>query len=199
MICINCGKSVHESYSFCPSCGATIIEEKTETNYEESTVAQNEQNANNIPEEIQPTVTNTPQETVPPVFGGENNCYNNNTEQQLNAQYFNNPVFTQPPIYNPGRDFAVASMVLGIVSYLLFCSFFFGWPGTFITTITGIVLGAKSIKKSKQAGISNGMAVAGIITSSVALALVTGICLLYLLLFTMGIEMASAEFMNELI
>ena len=200
MICINCGTQLTENCKFCPTCGTTIVEEKKETLCDESTVAQNEQEITTISEENPTPVADNSPENTAPVSGNENSNYNNyQPEQQTYAPYFNNPAFTQHAVYDPGRDFAVASMVLGIVSFLLFCSFFFGWPGTFITTITGIVLGVKSIKKSKQVGISNGMAVAGIITSSIALALVTGICLLYLMLFITGMEMVGTEFMNELI
>lgn len=203
MICSNCTASLNESYTFCPQCGVEVISNTDE--YEKKSQT-NEQSipyeTDNTPFAEQPSEENV-QKAAPPYFGYENPIYNNIQEEQPVYPDFSANQFIQPNYIHiardPGRDFAIVSLVLGIVSYLLLCSFFFGWPGTFATTITGIVLGAKSIKKSKQVGITNGMAICGIITSSIALAFVTGICLLYLALFITGMEMAGTEFMNELI
>lgn len=203
MYCINCGANFTDDNKFCPQCGADVAK----TSNEATSICQEEQqitkeeplfNTNDAPSN---NITPNSQ-TAPPSFGGGNPGYNNYTEQSINQQYFNAPVY--PPYFSqnipdPGRDFAVASLVLGIVSYLLLCAFVFGWPSTFVTTITGLVLGVKARKKSKMVGLNNGMALAGIITSAIALAFVTGICLMYLLLFITGVEMMNGEIISELI
>lgn len=203
MICSSCGTDVNENNMFCPKCGTQITQPINEPEIEfqqekEIDVVENNDTAKaDIPEN---TVT---QKSVPPSFNGENYSYNNNLpEQQENQNPYNFP-FLSPygfqSIPDPGRDFAIASLVLGIVSYLLLCAFCFGWPSTFATTITGLVLGVKARNKSKQVGLTNGIAAAGIATSAIALALVSGICLIYLILFITGAEITSGEFMNELI
>ena len=76
------------------------------------------------------------------------------------------PVYTQPvmqqPVYaaqnQPGHGFAVASLVLGIVSF--FCC-------GFITGILAIIFGAVA----KNKGNRSGMATAGIICSAIAIAM----------------------------
>lgn len=203
MICSSCGTVVDKNIIFCPNCGASA-----DNFISEPDVDLQSEKQNIVPEAPEMQMSEAPEstvheETVPPSFIDENTVYNNNQiEQPVNQQFWVSPVFQPGFVQNlrdPGRDFAIASLVLGIVSYLLLCAFCFGWPSTFATTITGLVLGIKSRNKSKQAGFSNGMAAAGIVTNAVALALVSGICLMYLILFITGAEITSGEFMNELI
>lgn len=203
MICSSCGTDVNENNMFCPTCGTKIAhsveEPQIEIQPEENidVVANNDSSKADISED---TVT---QKSASPSFNAENYGYNNNQpEQQGNQNPYNFPFFSPYGLHSipdPGRDFAIASLVLGIVSYLLLCAFCFGWPSTFATTITGLVLGVKARNKSKQVGLTNGIAAAGIATSAIALALVSGICLMYLILFITGAEITSGEFMNELI
>jgi hypothetical protein len=57
-------------------------------------------------------------------------------------------------------------MVLGIASVVLF---FFTWPAT-IVAIVGLVLSLVGLSKAKQlGGLGRGMAIAGVVTSSVGI------------------------------
>lgn len=105
---------------------------------------------------------------------------NNNNNNQTNPQDYSNQQYQQPyqqpnqqpNFYNNGyngyqppapdnnaKNLAIASLVLGIVSF--FC---FGLP----CSIISIVLGSMSKKKQPE---NNGMATAGIVLSIIALAL----------------------------
>lgn len=99
----------------------------------------------------------------PYVQNNQNNQYGDfNQPQQYNAPYYNQ----QYPMYNfqeKPKGFAIASMVLGICSVLCSCCI---WFITLFTSITGLVLGIVSLRKN-QGG--KGMAIAGIILSSVGI------------------------------
>ena len=81
--------------------------------------------------------------------------------QNQNPQYGNPypPNYNQRPADNrkeePGKGFAVASMVLGLISLVLFCTGI-----NIITAILAIVFGIIHLVKQKQ---NPGMAVAGIV------------------------------------
>lgn len=103
-------------------------------------------------------------------YGGTNNYpqYSQNRygayeqPQQYNDAYFNQ----QYPIYNfqeRPKGFAVASMILGICSFLFSCCIGFI---TLFSSIAGLVLGIISLKKNED---GKGMAIAGIILSSVGI------------------------------
>ena len=64
-----------------------------------------------------------------------------------------------------GKGFAIASMVLGIVSI---CSAAYGG---LITSIVGVILGAMAKKQQKDAGVPSAIATAGVVLSIIALAL----------------------------
>lgn len=76
----------------------------------------------------------------------------------------------EQPATEPGKNSAIASMVLGIIT--LICIFFgpFAWIGI-ITGIIGLVLGIKSKKQAKS-----GMATAGVVMNAIGL----GLCVLTL-------------------
>ncbi len=203
MICSNCRTVVDENNMFCPNCGTSAVqfinEPETELQSEQENVATETTDTKKLE-----TPENTDsKESVPPSPADESPVQNTaQVEQPVNQPFWFAPTFQpsffQPP-RDPGRDFAIASLVLGIVSYLLLCAVFFGWPSTFATTITGIILGSKALKKSKQVGLSNPMAVAGIVTSALALAAVSFICLMYLLLFLTAADMSTGDLFSELI
>lgn len=102
-----------------------------------------------------------------PTYGQnfQNNGYGMyNQSQQYNAAYYNQ----QYPIYNfqeKPKGFAVASMILGICSVLGSCCLFFF---TMITSIAGLVLGIVSLKRNED---GKGMAIAGIVLSSIGILL----------------------------
>lgn len=114
-------------------------------------------------------------------------CGSNLNAQQAPAQQapvqqpvYQQPVYQQPvyqqPAYQkpasvPGKGLAITGMVLGIVSLVLFCILYISIP----CAIVGAVLSGVGLKKAKDAGMKNGMAVAGLVCSLIAL----GICVIY--------------------
>lgn len=83
----------------------------------------------------------------------ENNTNENNTNGQFSPQ-------------PSGLGISITSVVLGIVSIIIFCCFH---QFSFIFGIIGLILGIVSIKNGYQ---GRGLAIAGIVTSSVSLVLV---------------------------
>ncbi len=81
---------------------------------------------------------------------------------------------------------AVTSMVLGIVSLVLFCV---AWLAI-ICAIIGACLGGVALSKAKRAGIKSGMAVAGIVCSVIAL----GLLIVYVILAATILIGVSTEF-----
>lgn len=65
----------------------------------------------------------------------------------------------QPPTENPGKTLGIVGLVLGIVGFFIL----------FLAPIAGLVVSIIGRNKSKRAGHKNGLAVAGIIVSIVAL------------------------------
>lgn len=93
---------------------------------------------------------------------GQNNYSTYDQPQQYNDAYYNQ----QYPIYNfqeKPKGFAIASMILGIFSTFFSCCFGFF---TILSSIAGLVLGIVSIKRNEG---GKGMAIAGIILSSVGI------------------------------
>ena len=86
-----------------------------------------------------------------------------------NQPYYPPP---QPPQQKPGQGLAIAGMVCGIVSLVLFWIPFFG----VVPPIVGLVLSVLGMKKLKEAGVPTGMAVAGMVCSIIALPLSVFIC-----------------------
>ena len=66
----------------------------------------------------------------------------------------------------PGKGLGITGMVLGIIS-LIIC---FGWV-SIICGIVGVALSGAGLYKAKQVGMGNGMAVAGLVCSAIALAI----------------------------
>lgn len=92
------------------------------------------------------------------------------------------PVYQQPnPVQQtpvvPGKGMAVASLVLGIVSLVMFCI----WYITLPCGIVGLILGIVAMNKAKAVGMKNGMAVAGLVCSCIALGLMIMIYVLALI------------------
>ncbi len=69
------------------------------------------------------------------------------------------------PVRSTGKGLGIASMIVGIVSLAFFC---FIWLAI-VCAIVGIALGGVSIYQSKKAGVPNGMGVAGLTCSCIAL------------------------------
>lgn len=78
---------------------------------------------------------------------------------------YNNENMYQPMPPKQNIGFSIASMVLGICSFLAWCIPLFGFP----VCIAGLVLGIVGIKKGGK-----GMAIAGIVMCSITLLLTIG-------------------------
>ncbi len=91
------------------------------------------------------------------------------------TETFNEPVYPTneeivPPAQKPSNGIAIASLVLGILAVI---GIFASWHPIFaifilIFAILAICFGASGMKKAKAAGLTNGMAVAGLICGIVA-------------------------------
>lgn len=64
------------------------------------------------------------------------------------------PAYGQPPVENPGKTMGIVGLVLGFLGPL---------------SLVGLILSIIGLRKSKKVGQSNGIAVAGIIVSSLVL------------------------------
>lgn len=117
-----------------------------------------------------------------------NVCTNCGSELQNNAQNAQNPqiIIQQPaaPAVVPGKGLGVASMVLGIISLVLFCFWYIAIP----CAIIGVALGGVGTMKAKAANSKNGVATAGIACSCVAL----GIAIVFLILGLAGLASLGA-------
>ena len=110
-------------------------------------------------------------------------------QQPMQQPAYQQPAYQQPmyqqPMQQPavpGKGLGIASMVVGIVSLVCIC---FGWI-CIICAIVGVALGGVALNKAKQAGVKNGMAVAGLVCSCIAL----GLCIIV----TIWAAMAAAAF-----
>lgn len=83
------------------------------------------------------------------------------------APVYGQPAYPVAPATVPGKGLGIASMVLGIIALVLFCTSWFAVA----CAVVGVVLGGVGLKKAKDAGMKNGMAVAGIVCSVIALAI----------------------------
>lgn len=90
--------------------------------------------------------------------------------------------YPQPQV--PGKGMGIASMVLGIISLVLFCIWYLAIP----CAIIGVALGGAGASKAKEVGAKNGMATAGITCSCIAL----GIAILFLILGLIGLAEMGA-------
>jgi hypothetical protein len=64
------------------------------------------------------------------------------------------PGYGQPPVENPGKTMGIVGLVLGFLGPL---------------SLVGLILSIVGLRKSKKVGQSNGVAIAGIIVSSLVL------------------------------
>ncbi len=102
--------------------------------------------------------------------------------------------YPQAPLVNqpvPGKGLGIASLILGILSVLGGC--FLGF--NLLLPITGLVLGIVGISQSKKVRMNNGMAVAGLVCSIVALLL--NIVISIILVIIVVEETGSIEYVFE--
>lgn len=112
-------------------------------------------------------------------------------QQPMQPQY-QQPMYPGYPVPAPtvpGKGLGVASMVLGIISLVLFCIWYLAIP----CAIIGAALGGIAMNKAKEVGMKNGLATAGLTCSCISL----GVCLIYTLIFVIIIG-ESVAFLNSL-
>lgn len=164
MKCANCGNEMEENIKFCPSCGTPVPAK------EEAPVAE-EKAAEPVVEEAvaEPVVE---EKVVAPVIEEKA------VESEVIAPTYNN-VYVEPaePV---SKGLAIGSLVCGILSIVCCCCGI-----NVIAGITGIILGC--IQKKDENGKKPGMAIAGIITSSVGLLF----AIIYLILNLLGVVSQS--------
>ena len=182
MICQKCGLEIPEESRNCPYCGAPVAEppQNSQLQYQplqyeqpQHQQAQYQQPQNQQPQYGQPQNRQAqyqspqyqPPQYQPPQY----------QQPPYGQQYYAQPVYGARP-EAPGNGLCIAGMVCGILSLLFLCSSFL----SLVPAILGIVLSAVGLSKAKKAGVKNGMAIAGLVTSS--LALVIDIALIVLLL-----------------
>ena len=110
-----------------------------------------------------------------------NNGQPNNGQPNMNYGAYN----PQPKEKGDGRGLGIASMVLGIISLLMFCT-----CTNWITGILAIIFGIVQLVKHKE----KGFAITGIITAGLSLLL--AICLYVSFLVAMG-DMDYEEFYDS--
>lgn len=98
---------------------------------------------------------------------GAMNCVNCGAPLYAEQQYYAQPV-EQQPTGVPGKGLGIAGMVLGIVALVFLC---INADVSLVCAIVGLILSIVGMSKAKKAGVKNGMAVAGLVCSIVALAL----------------------------
>jgi hypothetical protein len=94
------------------------------------------------------------------------------------------------PVANPGKGMGIAAMVLGILGILFLCI------NTWVAigcAIVGCILGGLGMKKSKEVGMSNGMGIAGLVCSIIALAIAV-----IAIIFVAAFAYEYASFVNSL-
>ena len=197
MICQKCGLEIPEESRNCPYCGAPVAEppQNSQLQYQPLQYEQPQhQQAQYQQPQNQQVQYGQPQNQQVQYGQPQNQQPQYGQPQNRQAQYqppqYQPPQYQQPPygqqyyaqpVYGarpeaPGNGLCIAGMVCGILSLLFLCSSFL----SLVPAILGIVLSAVGLSKAKKAGVKNGMAIAGLVTSS--LALVIDIALIVLLL-----------------
>ena len=142
-----------------------------------------------LPEFAQPPVTESAQPPSQPTVA---------TAAPYNPQPHIAPVSPVPPAGPPNNPLAVTGMVLGISTLVLGCCCgripilgFFATLVSFVTPIAGIIcscIARKQIRESNGTQGGDGMAIAGLICSSVYLLMIVAI----IVLIALGIASAAA-------
>lgn len=154
MYCNKCGNLVQEGDLFCSKCGNKINKiENEEVIIEDKSVANYNMYSYN---------DTTPKENI--IIG--ESFYNQQDNNNDSNQYYNYQG-NQSNSMNQKKEtvgFAITSMVLGIISILFTCSYIYGSILSILALIFGIIH-----LRTKKSG--NGMAVAGVTTAAVSLAI----------------------------
>ena len=154
MFCSQCGTKNNDGAAFCAGCGAPL---ETELSAKQEAPDQ----------ELKPQSENIEIEAPANNFQAPQNDFS------ANQSYTPTPA---PSL--PGKGQGIAGMVLGIVSLVMMCTFYIALP----CAIVGLILSITSKSKAKKAGMKNGFAVAGIVTSAIGL----GLGVLYIIFAVIG-------------
>lgn len=100
------------------------------------------------------------------------------------AQPAGGPPAGGPP-QKPGNGMAIAGMVLGIVSLVIFCLWYISLP----CAIVGLILSVVAKKKAKETGAGGGMATAGLVLCIIAL----GLAIVITILAIVGIAIIGSQ------
>lgn len=165
MFCPNCGNPNPDNANNCGMCGHKF----------------NDQPAQAQPQYSQPQY-DQPQYGQPqygqPQYG----------QPQYGQPQYGQPQYSQPQqtASAPGKGLCVTSMILGIISLVLFCFWYISIP----CAIVGVILGFVGKSKAKAAGAPSGTATAGIACSFVAI----GLWVIMFVLAAIGLAALSSEF-----
>ena len=154
MFCSQCGTKNNDGAAFCAGCGAPL---ETELSAKQEAPDQ----------ELKPQSENIEIEAPANNFQAPQNDFS------ANQSYTPTPA---PSL--PGKGQGIAGMVLGIVSLVMMCTFYIALP----CAIVGLILSISSKSKAKKAGMKNGFAVEGIVTSAIGL----GLGVLYIIFAVIG-------------
>lgn len=146
MNCNVCGTQLADGAVFCPNCGNAVQ-------------ANNPQQPQQQPNFQQPNFQQ-------PNFQQPNFQQPNFQQPGFQQPGFQQP-FQQPDTPTPGKALGIVSMILGILSLVLFCYYYLSIP----CAIVSIILSCIGKSQAKKAGKSLGMATAGLVCSIVALAI----------------------------
>lgn len=159
MFCKNCGTQLKDGSAFCHSCGTAVTAPKTQ-----ATEVENPASAVNSAEETLAQVT----------FDAP----------EVNATESTQPIYQMPqytvPVDEPQdnkKGFSIASLILGIVSFLPCCCV------NFITAILAVVFGIIGIKSSNKT-----LSIVGIILAAVAFILYIIVIVLYMFILETNTE-----------
>jgi lysylphosphatidylglycerol synthetase-like protein (DUF2156 family) len=108
-------------------------------------------------------------------------------QQTYGSRDYQSGQYKTPHEKSDGIGFGVASLVLGIASLLLFCTFV-----NILTGILAIIFGVVQIASNKK----KGMAIAGIVTSIVSFVLLVLICII--IVKTLILTPSSDYYFNEM-
>lgn len=162
MFCTNCGNHNTDGVEKCAFCGASMN-----------------------PETLQQPVNPQPY---------QNSQYQPYASQPYNQQPYNQQPYNQQgypqqsygqmpyttPVEVPGRGLGIASLVVGIISLVMFCIFYISIP----CAIAGLIMGCIGNSKAKAQGLKNGVAVGGIVCSAIGIAL----AIIFILLIAIGVS-----------
>ena len=101
---------------------------------------------------------------------------------------FQPPYVPTAPASVPGKALGITGMILGIVGLALLCIL---GPFALLLGIVGVILSGIGYSQSKKANCKNGMAVAGIVCSSITIGIYL-ICLLIVVAF--GASLGGLEY-----